>query len=817
MTALALGGCAHDTTAPSSGEMPPRHLVPLGLYEVTITGIGRGEVRATVRPVSPGHPGGASATLTPVGSGLVFEQIASATFTEGSPNAGGQRYNTTTFRVRNGTAGALSNLTMIPASTSASIAGTPFTAASFKRFDGSAANSAIATSIVPAGAVAMRSDGVTMEGRFPDALQVFTEAEIAAITPPAGVTNVFPYGFVIRNADPDATNRQLPSAASNANQFDGVFTVSSRIPLQATSTDDVFTLSYLMMAVTDSETRVTESIEEGQDTSAVRRLRERAAALGATTVTVLAGSTAPAADVADYPGQRQICTVRTSGTAASPVTFITRPGAYSRLEILRPGEAASACGARFRTGTATAPTTGTPYALTVKAMDRYGNVLTSIADSVSLSRISGPAATFGAPAALVAGEATINATWSGVGTAVIGASGRRVRSRREVIVPTSSTIAVNGGDNQAAMAGTAVPTAPSAIVRDLNGNPLAGVSVLFTVASGGGSVTGATAVTNASGIATLGGWTLGAVGALNTLSVSTPGASTPASFKASGCSGGGGTGYAITLCYTTTMTAVQRAAFDSAAAKWSRVVTGDLANVAANIPAGSCDAGSPSMNLTVDDLLIFAGVENIDGPGAVLGAAGWCYYRTTGGLPVIGLMRFDSADMTTMESNGTLTSVIVHEMGHVVGIGTRWTAFSLLQNPSTAGGAPLDTWYSGAGGITGFNNIGGSTYTGGSKVPVENTGPSGTINSHWRESVLANELMTGYIGTGSSPLSQLTVRSLGDMGYTVNTAAADPFFLTLSLRGEGGQAPDPIPLGNDVLDLPQRGLDGRGNVVTRIR
>jgi hypothetical protein len=177
-------------------------------------------------------------------------------------------------------------------------------------------------------------------------------------------------------------------------------------------------------------------------------------------------------------------------------------------------------------------------------------------------------------------------------------------------------------------------------------------------------------------------------------------------------------------------------------------------------------------------------------------------------------MRFDAADMATMESGGLLQGVIRHEMGHVLGIGVLWSFFGLLVNPSPVGGPPADTYFAGSNAVTGFNLIGGNSYTGGQKVPVENTGPGGTINAHWRESVLANELMTGYANAGSMPLSQLTLRSLADLGYTVDTSAADPFFLTLSLLG--GAAPGAVPLGNDVADLPRRWVDAHGRV-TAIR
>ena len=84
----------------------------------------------------------------------------------------------------------------------------------------------------------------------------------------------------------------------------------------------------------------------------------------------------------------------------------------------------------------------------------------------------------------------------------------------------AAQIAANAGDGQSASAGTAVSTPPSVIVEDTNDNPVSGVSVTFAVASGGGSVTGLTATTDAAGIATVGSWTLGATAGANTLTAS---------------------------------------------------------------------------------------------------------------------------------------------------------------------------------------------------------------------------------------------------------------------------------------------------------
>jgi adhesin/invasin len=99
-------------------------------------------------------------------------------------------------------------------------------------------------------------------------------------------------------------------------------------------------------------------------------------------------------------------------------------------------------------------------------------------------------------------------------------------------------IALNAGDGQSATVGTAVSTPPSVIVRDAHGRPVAGVSVTFAVALGGGSVTGSAATTNAAGIATVGSWTLGATAGANTLTASGDDLSgSPVTFMATGTAG----------------------------------------------------------------------------------------------------------------------------------------------------------------------------------------------------------------------------------------------------------------------------------------
>ena len=52
---------------------------------------------------------------------------------------------------------------------------------------------------------------------------------------------------------------------------------------------------------------------------------------------------------------------------------------------------------------------------------------------------------------------------------------------------------------------------------DSSGNPVSGLTVTFTVTSGGGSITGGTDVTGDDGIAEVGSWTLGSTPGANTL------------------------------------------------------------------------------------------------------------------------------------------------------------------------------------------------------------------------------------------------------------------------------------------------------------
>ena len=53
-------------------------------------------------------------------------------------------------------------------------------------------------------------------------------------------------------------------------------------------------------------------------------------------------------------------------------------------------------------------------------------------------------------------------------------------------------------------------------------------------------------------------------------------------------------------------------------------------------------------------------------------------------LPVFGSVRLDAADVADLEANGRLFDVVLHELGHVLGVGTLWGTHGLLQGAGTS-------------------------------------------------------------------------------------------------------------------------------------
>jgi hypothetical protein len=290
-------------TAPKSGQR-------LGMLEVSFSGIG-GEFTATTRHSTP-NPRVSPQNLGDVPEGIQLSLLSRSTFDVGRRGAGGTRFLSATFRVRNATASGtpysddLGNLTLVAINTPSTIAGSAVRG--LERFDGSSADPGLALQILPTHA--MTFDHAKRQPRvFDDGadLQAFSEAEVAALGTLDGITSVLPFGFSVRCVQNCASSSKTLEANPASDQFDGQVTLAVKIPLQANAKDDPFRFSMLFEIVQDDFPRVTQSLEEQREPE---RVQARAQGFS---ITALAGSSLPGS---------KLCAVRTAGTAANPVAFL---------------------------------------------------------------------------------------------------------------------------------------------------------------------------------------------------------------------------------------------------------------------------------------------------------------------------------------------------------------------------------------------------------------------------------------------------------------------------------------------------------------
>jgi len=204
----------------------------------------------------------------------------------------------------------------------------------------------------------------------------------------------------------------------------------------------------------------------------------------------------------------------------------------------------------------------------------------------------------------------------------------------------------------------------------------------------------------------------------------------------------------------------------SARTRWMELITGNLIP----IPRSFLPNPDNCINLlppVVDDLHICGRDIAIDGQGGVLGNAGTTYVRTPDPITgkqttVTGVMNFDIADIPRLVQNGRWEAVILHEMGHVVGIGTSWRRNNVVDaNNDYIGAAGINVWTNDWGCVS-------------SAPPVEKDFGPGSRFVHWDEQCLRNEFMTPALSR-TNPISRLTIGTVEDLGYEVDYDAADPY------------------------------------------
>ena len=301
--------------------------------------------------------------------------------------------------------------------------------------------------------------------------------------------------------------------------------------------------------------------------------------------------------------------------------------------------------------------------------------------------------------------------------------------------------------------------------------------------------------------------------------------------------------YNIDLISITPMTETQAAAYRNAAERWMRVLAGtELPDmpVGAEIPVGCWDDVSDRRVDSVDDLLLVVAVGTFES-ASTIASAGSCRRHADSMLPWMGRVKFNERYLAEIEADGGLEEVVLHEMGHTLGLGGYdWGQFDLLANPTLTWlwitvlhNPGEDTHFTGPLAAEAFDAAGGTNYTDGDKVPVENCRGRGSGDTHWRELywsdkvkdsncregeiLLGGELMSPTYNFGvRAPLSNITIQALADMDYTVNASQAEAY----SLPEPGAELADPartLDYGDDVTRGPITLHDRNGRIVRLIR
>lgn len=276
---------------------------------------------------------------------------------------------------------------------------------------------------------------------------------------------------------------------------------------------------------------------------------------------------------------------------------------------------------------------------------------------------------------------------------------------------------------------------------------------------------------------------------------------------------GGGFDIDIVLGFDTTATAPRRAAVLAAAELWMSVLAEtELPDVTVDDHIECYGANTTEPVGTIDDLMVLVEFRDIDGPGRTLAQAGVCRLREGSMLPFASVAFFDVSDIDGLIDSGDATELAVHEIAHALGFGLLWRPLGLLRNPALGVGA-IDAHFVGPLAIAAFDAAGGTDYTGGAKVPVENLGGAGSANLHWRGSVLGGELLRPLNRLGvPETLSAITIQSMADLGYIVDVSLAEPYALpgVGAADEKAGREVDP---GDDVLRGPVQVFDLRGRLV----
>lgn len=348
--------------------------------------------------------------------------------------------------------------------------------------------------------------------------------------------------------------------------------------------------------------------------------------------------------------------------------------------------------------------------------------------------------------------------------------------RNAVLEPTTAL-------QQSGLAGSIVAATPGVRVL-VDGHPAAGVTVGFESQDDyGGAVSVTRAQTDTEGVATAQTWELGPYHATYVVVASLPGTDVePVEFRAATTSA-----FELVLHGAEAFDPQSREQLDRAVRRWQGAVVNALPSISGTLDtfATRCERQAPGTEVEHRGVHVFVEAEPLLDAA---GRGGPCVLRADGS-PAFGRVTLDAGIVAEYTHEGALESLMVHELGHVLGVGTLWPDAGLLRDPASPANPNADPYFAGAQARAEFEAVRADSGYEGVAIPVEDSATlEGSVNSHWRESVIGSETMsTSRVSLAlAPPLSSMTIASLADLGfYTVNLLAADPWRLPVASLQEG--------------------------------
>ena len=230
---------------------------------------------------------------------------------------------------------------------------------------------------------------------------------------------------------------------------------------------------------------------------------------------------------------------------------------------------------------------------------------------------------------------------------------------------------------------------------------------------------------------------------------------------------------------------------DRVAARWRRIVRSAPAGEQVSLKIGDCRNRVPVAQF-ISGVRVLIRLDTLFSFIAAQGGA--CVIRANG-LPLLGTVQINVSYYKTI-SDAKLDDLIMHEVGHVLGIGSVWGR-GQLSGYVVGDSNATDPIFIGPNTVTAFSRLGGSARFTGRRVPIELK-----FLGHWRASAFAGELMAPALVPAFQPTSAVTVAALRDIGWNVEPEAYEEFQLPAAVLS-GRVSPRVVPGG-----VQERALDG---------